>query len=193
MMKVFDSGMPDESYWTSLFNIPLIMNWLNIETVSGPIVEIGCGYGTFTVPVAMKTKNQVFTFDIEPSMIDKAKENVSRSGQNNVQFFLRDILETGTGLETEGIGMILLFNILHSDERRRMLAESSRILKPSGVVAVIHWRKDITTPRGPAVHTRPDQATILESTSGMDLHFEGNSRVLEPYHWGMQLVKGTPN
>ena len=155
-----------------------------------PIVEIGCGYGTFTVPIAGKTNNQVLAFDIEPSMIETTRKNVHLSGLSNVQFFLRDILDTGTGLESSSVGMILFFNILHFDERRVLFEEAFRILRNSGVVAIIHWRKDIETPRGPTVHMRPDQETILSSISGLDLFFNGNSKILEPYHWGMQLIKG---
>ena len=189
-MKVIDSGMPEEVYWNSLFDIPCIIKWLDIKNIVDPIAEIGCGYGTFTVPLAKKTNNQVLAFDIDPSMIEITRNNVQQSGLSNVQFFLRDILETGTGLESHSIGMILLFNILHFDERRAMLEEASRILKHSGVVAIIHWRNDIETPRGPIVHMRPDQETILSSISGLDLRFNGNSKILEPYHWGMQLIKG---
>jgi ubiquinone/menaquinone biosynthesis C-methylase UbiE len=192
-MKVMDSGMPDEVYWNSLFDIPRIINWLNIKNITDPIVEVGCGYGTFTVPIAEKTNNQVLAFDIETSMIEAAKKNVNQSGLTNIRFYLRDVLETGTGLESNSVGLILLFNILHFNERRALLEESSRILKPSGVVAIIHWRKDIETPRGPILHMRPDQDTILGSISGLDLHFTGESRILEPYHWGIQLMKGNNN
>ena len=189
-MKVIDSGMPEEVYWNGLFDIPRIIKWLDIKNIVDPIAEIGCGYGTFTVPLAKKTNNQVLAFDIDPSMIEITRNNVQQSGLSNVQFFLRDILETGTGLESHSIGMILLFNILHFDERRAMLEEASRILKHSGVVAIIHWRKDMETPRGPIVHMRPDQETILSSISDLDFRFTGNSKILEPYHWGMQLIKG---
>jgi len=41
--------------------------------------------------------------------------------------------------------MVLLFNLLHSRERRVFLAEAARILKQGGVVPIIHWRKDIPT------------------------------------------------
>jgi ubiquinone/menaquinone biosynthesis C-methylase UbiE len=126
-------------------------------------------------------------------MIEAAKKNVNQSGLTNIRFYLRDVLETGTGLESNSVGLILLFNILHFNERRALLEESSRILKPSGVVAIIHWRKDIETPRGPILHMRPDQDTILDSISGLDLHFTGESRILEPYHWGIQLMKGNNN
>jgi hypothetical protein len=71
-----------------------------------------------------------------------------------------------------------------------MLEEASRILKPSGTIAIIHWRKDIETPRGPALHLRPDRQIILDSIAGLDLLFNGNDRILEPYHWGIRLIKG---
>lgn len=188
-MKVFDSGMPEEAYWNSLFDVPLIVDWLNLKNVSAPIVEVGCGYGTFTIPVATDTDVEVDAFDIESSMIDTVRRNVRQAGISNVRFFVRDVVEEGTGLESGSVGMVLLFNILHFDERRILLEEACRILRPNGAAAIIHWRKDIATPRGPSVHTRPDQQLILDSVSGLDLHFSGNSRILEPYHWGIQLIK----
>jgi len=190
-MRVFDSGMPEEAYWNSLFDVPLIVDWLNLKNVSSPIVEIGCGYGTFTIPVARETNTDVYAFDIELSMIAAAKKNAEQAGVRNVKVLLRDVVEEGTGSGSEIAGMVLLFNILHFDGRRILLAEASRLLKPNGVIAIIHWRKDIETPRGPSVESRPDQQMILESVKGLDLTFNGNSRILEPYHWGIQLVKAS--
>lgn len=86
--------------------------------------------------------------------------------------------------------MVLLFDILQFNERRTLLEEASRILKPSGVVAIIHWRKDIVTPRGPKVETRPNKETILDSIGGLNLQLSGESTVLVPYHWGIRLIKG---
>ena len=189
-MKVFDSGMPEETYWNSLFNIRQIVEWLNLSRVVDPIAEIGCGYGTFTVPIAKKFDGIVHSFDIDATMIERARKNVRMAGIQNVTFHLRDILLQGTGLAAQSIGMVLLFNILHSIDKHLILREASRVLKKSGMAAIIHWRKDIETPRGPSPESRPDQATILDSVDDLDLHFKGNSRILEPYHWGIQLMKG---
>lgn len=188
-MKIFDSGMPDEAYWNSLFDIPLIVDWLNAENLVAPVVEIGCGYGTFTVPVARATTSEVYAFDMESSMLEIARRNVRDAGIGNVKFFRRDVVEKGTGLASETAGMVLLFNILHFKERRVLLEEAARILATNGVAAVIHWRKDVETPRGPEISSRPDERLILDSASGLALSFGGNSRILEPYHWGMQMVK----
>jgi ubiquinone/menaquinone biosynthesis C-methylase UbiE len=190
-MKVNDSGMPDETYWNSLFDIPLIIDWLNLKDVNAPIVEIGCGYGTFTVSIAGATNNEVHAFDIEPSMIETAQKNIKQVGIRNVRFYLRDIIEEGTGLQPDCAGIVLLFNILHFEGRGLLLEEASRILKTNGVVAIVHWRKDIETPRGPSVHLRPDQQMILDSIRGLDLSLKGNGTILEPYHWGIQLIKRT--
>jgi len=189
-MKVNDSGMPEEAYWNSLFDIEGIVDWLDPAKIHGAtIVEIGCGYGTFTVPIAKKSTGKICAFDIEPSMIEVARENARKAGLSNVTFSLRDVLEQGTGLEADSVDMVLLFNILHFSEKRVFLAEAARILKEGGIVAIIHWRKDIPTPRGPALNVRPDQDEILGAAAGLNLNFHRNSKILEPYHWGIQLVK----
>jgi SAM-dependent methyltransferase len=189
-MKVDDSGMPDEAYWNSLFDIRGIVNWLAISSKTVAIVEIGCGYGTFTVPVARRLSGALHAFDIEPSMIDVARRNVGSAGLSNVTFGLRDVIDQGTGLEPNSTDMVLLFNLLHSGERGFLLKEASRILKDRGIVAIIHWRKDIPTPRGPALDVRPDQGQILTASEGLGLAIHGHSRTLKPYHWGIQLAKG---
>lgn len=181
--------MPEEAYWNSLFDIPLIVDWLNAKGAAGPVVEVGCGYGTFTVPVAREAKSGFYAFDIETSMIEIAERNVRAAGMGDVKFLHRDVVSNGTGLESESTAMVLLFNILHFKERRILLEEAARILMPAGVAAIIHWRKDIETPRGPEVSSRPDEQMILDSAKGLNLFFGRNSRILEPYHWGMQLVK----
>jgi SAM-dependent methyltransferase len=190
MMKVIDSGMPEETYWNSLFDISRIVGWLDLKKVADPIVEVGSGYGTFTVPIAKEPNVTVYSYDIDPEMLTAARNNAQKAGVPNVEFFLRDVLEEGTGLSAASCGMVLLFNILHFSERRIMLQEASRILKPSGIVAIVHWRKDIETPRGPSNETRPDIETVLNSVDGLNLLFNGDSRIFEPYHWGIKLVKG---
>jgi len=189
-MKVSDSGMPEETYWNSLFDVPAIIDWLNIDAIRFPIVEIGCGYGTFTAPLARTTKNKIYAFDIEQEMIDTTRKIIETAGMANVELQRRDVIEQTTGLRSDSIGMVLLFNILHSEDRRIFLEEACRILKPDGIAAIIHWRKDIPTPRGPLVQLRPDENIILESIYEINLSHHGESRIIEPYHWGIKLVKG---
>jgi len=51
MAKVRDSGMPEEAFWESLFDVPLILDSFGVRADIGDVIEFGCGYGTFTIPV----------------------------------------------------------------------------------------------------------------------------------------------
>jgi SAM-dependent methyltransferase len=97
-MKVFDSGIPEETWWNSLFDMAAILKCVNPMPEICPVVEIGCGYGTFTVPIARAAVGAVHAFDIEAAMIERARTNVAAAGLRNVQFQQRDVLVAGTGL-----------------------------------------------------------------------------------------------
>ena len=187
-MKIEDSGMPEENYWNSLFDIEGIIEWLAIADDS-KIVEVGCGYGTFTVPIAeLSLDNQLLAFDIEDEMLETTKANINKAGISNVQYIRRDVLSDGFGLESESVDYVLLFNILHSNDRNLFIQEAYRVLKSLGIVVILHWRKDIPTPRGPDVESRPDIAQIRNASQGLGLE-EIDEKLLAPYHWGIKLRK----
>jgi tRNA A58 N-methylase Trm61 len=55
--------MPEEAYWESLFDVPLILSRLGIKRFRD-VAELGCGYGTFSIPVARAIQGTLFTFDM---------------------------------------------------------------------------------------------------------------------------------
>lgn len=69
-MKGRESGMPDEAYWASFFDPHAMLDRLLVpyDSTHG-VLEFGCGYGTFTLPAASRTRGQVTALDIEPSMV----------------------------------------------------------------------------------------------------------------------------
>ena len=90
-MKVSDSGMPEEAYWETLFDVPVILDRLKIDGQLGDVVEFGCGYGTFTVPVAKLVSNTVTTFDIDEAMIERTRQRSAAAGAYNVRYVVRDV------------------------------------------------------------------------------------------------------
>ena len=59
-MKIRDSGMPDEAFWESLFDVPLILSKLDIGHFKD-VAELGCGYGTFSIPIAKAIQGKLYT------------------------------------------------------------------------------------------------------------------------------------
>lgn len=188
-MKIQDSDMPEQAYWDSLLDLEAILHWMRCAGRPETVVEIGCGYGSFTVRVAAVIKGYLIGFDIEQRMLDITQANIDEAGVSNVELQCRDVLAEGTGLKAGSVDRVMLFNILHFSERHQLLIEVERILRPGGRVDILHWRKDTPTPRGPQLDSRPDTPMVLQAIEGIGLIQKGEACILPPYHWGMQLTK----
>src|SRR5512146_503672 len=68
-MKTRESGMPDEQMWDTFFDPEGILKCLGIHNLGGAIVDMGCGFGTFTIPAARNNPGPVYAIDIEKEMI----------------------------------------------------------------------------------------------------------------------------
>ena len=170
-MKARESGMPDEKMWDQFFDPDVILDGLGICDLSGNIVDLGCGYGTFSIAAARKNKGMIYALDIEKEMIQAVQKKASEAGLRNIVTFHRDFMMEGTGLPDDSCEYVMLFNILHAEYPLKILAEAERILTSGGRVGVIHWNYDPTTPRGPSldIRPRPEQCKEWIKAAGFEL------------------------
>jgi SAM-dependent methyltransferase len=183
-MKVRDSGMPDESMWERFFDPSRVLSRLALTPDTSSVADLGCGYGTFTIAAARLIQGIVHGFDIEPEMIRATGAKAETAGLTNVELHLRDFAAAGTGLADASVGYVMLFNILHAEEPRRLLGEAYRILAPGGTAAVMHWISDRPTPRGPAMDIRPSPEDCRRWMTGVGFRIEADVD-LPRYHFGI--------
>jgi len=149
-MKGRESGMPDEAYWASFFDPHAVLDRLRLpQNSSCNVLEFGCGYGTFTLPAACRTRGKMTALDIEPEMVSLVAQRSQAAGLVNVHAEVRDFVEHGTGVSAGSQGHVMVFNLLHIEDPLALLREAHHTLQPGGTLSVIHWRSDIETPRGP--------------------------------------------
>jgi SAM-dependent methyltransferase len=189
-MKIRESGMPEEAYWESLFDVELILDRLGINSTLGDVVELGCGYGTFTIPVARRIGGVLETYDIDAAMVERTRKRTEAEGLNNVRAEIRDVLVDGFGGATHGWDACLLFNILHVEDPIRLLSMAARAVRENGLIFAIHWRHDPSTPRGPNMEIRPRPEQILDwaDKTGM-LRWRAPVLDLPPWHYGLRFVR----
>ncbi len=189
-MKVRDSGMPDERMWEQFFDPGAILMAFGIHHGVRDLVEFGSGYGTFTLAAARCVPGTVYAFDIEPELVALVKDKGLRFGLKNITVIERDFIGEGTGLPGNSTDAALLFNILHHDEPLALMLEARRILKPGGIMAVIHWNHDPTTPRGPSldIRPRPEQCIAWGTAAGFVIE-EQHRFDFPPYHYGLKFTK----
>jgi ubiquinone/menaquinone biosynthesis C-methylase UbiE len=188
-MKVRDSGMPEETKWNEFFNPNLLLSVLDIDSKIIDLVEVGCGYGTFTIPAAKLIQGKLYAFDIEKEMIGNLNQKVSSQQISNIVLAKRDILAHTTGLPENSIDYVMLFNILHHNSPLDFIDEAYRILKPEGKIGIIHWRSDIPTPRGPDLSIRPKPEEIVEWIDTRKFRIDKHPFIIEPYHFGLIISK----
>jgi len=187
-MKVRESGMPNEEMWKEFFEQKKILKTLGIDKTVRDIVDFGCGYGTFTIPVAQVIKGKVYALDIEPEMVEETKRKSEKRKLGNVETITRDFVSYESGLKNKSVDYVMLFNILHLDNPENLLREAYRILKKSGKLGIIHWNYDATTPRGPPMEIRPKPEQIIDWAK----HCGFNHPLkydLKPYHYGIVMEK----
>lgn len=171
--------MPERDFWESLFNVPLILDRLGLSRFVD-VAECGCGYGTFTVPVAERIGGTLYAFDIEPEMVDTT---LARSQGLPVVGRVRDVVAEGFGVSVDAV---LLFNIVHCEDPVGLLKQAAAALRPGGRVLAIHWRSDLTTPRGPSLAIRPTPLSVTGWATRAGLK-AGEPVDLPPWHWGIEL------
>ncbi len=154
-------------------------------------MEFGCGYGTFTIPAAQRVSGTLYASDIDPAMVVSTGARTSKNGIRNIVVEERDFLTSGSGRPDASVSFVMLFNILHVEESLSLLVEAHRILSEGGTVAVIHWRQDIQTPRGPplAIRPSPEQCGAWGKRAGLRTLSVIRELPNSPWHWGMLLAR----
>tara|TARA_R110001592_G_scaffold323435_1_gene602696 strand:- start:34445 stop:35038 length:594 start_codon:yes stop_codon:yes gene_type:complete len=187
-MKGRESGMPEESWWASFFDAKGALEaFWKASPPQGNLVEFGCGYGTFTLPVALRTTSVVTALDIEPEMVTQVRTKAAESRLKNINVLQRDFVKDGTGLATGSQSHAMIFNLLHLEHPVALLREAYRVLKPGGSLSIMHWRSDIPTPRGPAldIRPRPQQCEQWLLEAGFNDVSQVDLASSCPYHYGL--------
>lgn len=189
-MKIRESGMPAQDFWETLFAVPAILDAFGFDAATGDVAELGCGYGTFTIPLARRIGGTVHALDLDPAMVTATADRAVTGKLANIRASVRDVLRDGYGVPPASCDAALLFNILHGEEPVSLLRAAREIVRPGGQIAIIHWRSDVPTPRGPPLEIRPRAGQIASwAASAGGLHAGAGAFALPPWHFGVKLLR----
>ena len=178
--------MPDETVWATFFDADPAMARLWPET-RGHVLELGSGYGTFTLAAARRTKGIVTALEIDPELIALVRSKAEQLGLTNLRVQERDFVTSDLGVLPGSQSHVMLYNLLHMEEPVRMLQKARRALDANGTISVMHWRTDVPTPRGPPMDIRPDPeaAATWLSKAGFSGIVPVDLSDCCPFHYGI--------
>lgn len=187
-MKLRESGMPEETYWESLFQVDVILERLRIGMQLRDCVELGCGYGTFSIPIARAISGVLHSYDVDPVMVQRTTDRARTLGVLNLVCRKWDVFEEGFDVDPGSQSGCFLFNILHGEDPVRMLKQAAKVTAKGGSIYIIHWRHDPSTPRGPSLAIRPRPADCVQWGREAGLIAKETEVIdLPPYHYGIVL------
>jgi len=102
---------------------------------SDDILDMGCGTGRFTIPLAQVAR-KVTGLDVSAAMIAKAREKAEEAGLS-IDFREAD-MENMPFLDNSFDTVICMLALMHIpiESRQRVFTEASRVLKPGGTMIV---------------------------------------------------------
>jgi SAM-dependent methyltransferase len=177
--------MPGESYWSTFFDPEAVLRALGLDSARGRVIDVGCGYGTFTLPAARLTSQDVLAVDIEQGLAEEVAARARAQGIARVYAVTRDVAADGLGEPDSSADIVLLFNLLHCEDPAHLLREARRVLAPGGRLGAIHWRSDVPTPRGPDLAIRPRPEDIKRWLVEACYAVEVEPMILPPFHFGL--------
>jgi ubiquinone/menaquinone biosynthesis C-methylase UbiE len=184
------TGMPDRDWWAALWPDPDgTLRALGI-TPDMTVLDLCCGDGWFTAPLARLTGGKVYALDLDPAMLAAARGEVEKTAATVLGWLEGDARDLDRLLEKK-VDYALIANTFHGVPDQTALAKAvAAVLKPDGQFAVVNWharpREEtpvLGSPRGPKTEMRmtPEQTRAVVEPAGFVL-----DRVVElpSYHYG---------
>jgi ubiquinone/menaquinone biosynthesis C-methylase UbiE len=139
------------------------------------VVDIGCGPGFFTLPLAKFLVNgKVFALDTSDEMVKACQSRLDGARMGNVE-----VLKCGEydfPVPPDSVdGLFIAFVVHHPSDRERFLTAAKGMLKPGGWCFIMEWHKK-ETESGPPQEKRisPDELRQIARDAGYHVQSSGD-------------------
>ncbi len=138
------------------------------------VADFGSGMGHLTIAMAKRLAKSgtVHAFDVQKESLETLRRDARAEGVLNIQALWTDLENPkSTKLADHSMDLVMIANVLfQSDAKDTIIAESARIVKPSGKVVVSDWSVESVF-AGPPSSRRIPKDSMKELFRKQQLHF----------------------
>lgn len=167
----------------------------NIEQIGlqeGDVVaDLGAGPGAYSIAAAkaLNGTGRVYAIDVQKNLLTTLKSNVRDAEVGNVEALWANIEKIGgTKLRESTVDVVILSNVLFQvEDKKTVIEEAKRILKPGGRILVIDWSASHghMGPTPEKVFKELDAKDLLEKLGlTVERHISAGN-----YHYGIVVQK----
>lgn len=136
------------------------------------VLDLGCGQGNYTLALAeaLGPTGAIYAADLWEEGLARLREQAAAQGFSQIRTLLADVSRP-LPLEAASLDLCLMATVLHdlveAGVAAGALAETARLLKSRGTLAILEFKK-IAGPPGPPQHIRlaPEETAALVKPYG---------------------------
>ena len=150
--------------------------------------DFGCGSGGWVIPLAkILEEGKIYAIDILEEPLSALKGRAKLEKILNVETIRSNVeAKNGSKLSDNSCDLVLMTNLLFEcDDKKIVLEEGKRVLKPGGRILVVDWIKD--NPLTPEIEW-VDFEEIKKIAKELDLKLEKEFEA-GLYHYGLIFSK----
>ena len=139
------------------------------------ILDFGCGVGHYTIPVAKVVGKEVkvYAVDKDSEALNQLMQTAKSEGLKNIEP-INTQEELKIELKDESVDVVLLYDVLHyMDQRRKILDEIRRVLKPGALLSVYPKHHKFDDPLWTLAHMGLED--VIREIEKSDFHLEKKS------------------
>ncbi len=152
------------------------------------VADFGCGSGGWVLPLAKKCEDgKIYAIDILEEPLSALKARAKLEQVSNIETIQTDIRDkNGSTLLEFSCDLVLMTNLLFEcEDKKIVLEEGKRVLKPGGRILVVDWKKDNPlTPQIEKVSFEQIKEIAKELNLKLVKEFDAGS-----YHYGLLFEK----
>lgn len=176
---------------SGFFNPESIINEFGLREGMS-VADFGSGAGHLAILIAQRIgqDGRVYALDIMESALDSVREKAKTAGLENIETIRANLEVLGSsGLSDSSQDMVLMANILfQSDKKAEIMREARRVLKDTGLLVIINWKKG-TGGLGPPDQLRTDPVAMRSLAGGEGFEFVREFNAGQ-FHFGLIFKRG---
>ncbi len=150
------------------------------------LVDLGCGIGNYSIAASeyVGTTGKIYAVDLWKPGIEALKQTLTAKRINTITPIMANVGED-LPLAKESVDLCLMATVFHDLLRTGVhegaLAETKRLLKSSGQLVIVEFKK-IEGPPGPPIHIRISSQDLTKTLGAHGFH-QTAAEEIGPYHY----------
>lgn len=156
------------------------------------VADFGAGSGAYTIAAAkaMNGTGKVYAIDVQKDLLTRLENTCKEAHVSNVSFVWGNLEQVGgTKLRDQSVDVAILSNVLfQTPDKKGVIEEIKRVLKPGGTLLVIDWTASYSN-MGPSSEQVVPELEARQLVESLAFTFN-RSLNAGNFHYGLVFKKG---